>query len=133
MLVSDYVKDNNLEHHCFLDIHGFNQDMDYDICLGIGDFDEKGYPYLADVIACAKRYNLKIIVNHPNYTGKFGLTGRYQKAFGTPNVIQMEIKKYLRDFYKNADLVANVTLPFMEDVLKLYLWNMKPVVFCWSG
>ena len=71
--------------------------------------------------------------NDRYYTGKFGLTGSSQEAFGTPNVIQMEIKKYLRDFYKNADLVANVTLPFMEDVLKLYLWNMKPVVFCWSG
>lgn len=120
-LVSDYVVKQSLQNHYFLDIHGFNQDIDYDICLGIGELSEQNYPYLSDIIRSAKSYDLKIIVNHPNYTGKWGLTGRYQKEFGKPNVIQIEIKKYLRDFYKNADLVASVTLPFMEDVLKLYL------------
>ncbi len=119
-LISDYVAENNLQNHYFLDIHGFNQDIDYDICLGTAFYEATNYPYLENIISFAEKYNLKYVVNHPDYMGKAGLTGRYQKVFDKPNVIQMEIKKYLRDFYNHADMVENVTIPFLRDIIKEY-------------
>lgn len=119
-LISDFIFCHHLEAHCFLDIHGFNRDIDYDVCLGIGDFSEEGYPYLAQIVETARKYGLKTIVNHPNYSGRYGLTGRFQKAVGRPDVIQMEIKKYLRDFYNYPEQVQNVTLPFLCEVTECY-------------
>lgn len=119
-LISDYITEHNLQNHYFLDIHGFNQNINYDICLGIADLRTKNYPYLECILQIAKKYNLKTIVNHPDYTGKVGLTGRYQKTFNKPNVIQIELKQYLRDFYKNPDIVANITLPFFYDIICCY-------------
>lgn len=120
-LVSDYVAEQNLHEHFFLDIHGFNQEIDYDICLGTSDYETSNYPYLDKIIAIAEKYNLKYIINHPNYTGKFGLTGRLQEKFGKPNALQIEFQKYLRDFYNHPDIVENITIPFMRDVIREYL------------
>ena len=60
------------------------------------------------------------MVNHSDYSGRFGFTARYQKMFGKPNVIQIELKKYLRDFYENQSIVQNVTIPMLKEVAKLY-------------
>ena len=120
-LISDWIAQNNVHQHYFLDIHGFNQDIDYDICLGIGEFEENGYPYLQEIMQIAEKYGLKTIVNHPNYCGLKGLTGRYQKIFNLPNVIQMEIKKEFRDFFNNPEVVKNTTIPFLTEVINLYL------------
>lgn len=120
ILISDYIAEHNLQDHYFLDVHGFNREIGYDICLGIADFDVKNYPYLDCILQIAENYNLKTSVNYPDYTGKIGLTGRYQKAFNKPNVIQIELKQYLRDFYENPDVVANITLPFFNDVICCY-------------
>ena len=122
-LISDFVAEQHLQNHYFLDIHGFNQDIDYDICLGTAFYEATNYPYLENIISFAEKYNLKYVVNHPDYMGKAGLTGRYQKAFHKPNVIQMEIKKYLRDFYQNPDIVKNLTIPFMNDIINEYKKN----------
>ena len=119
-LISDYIVQNNLHEHYFLDIHGFNQDIDYDICLGIGNFEEKNYPYLHEIVLIAQKYGLKTCVNYPNYCGLKGLTFEYQKTFGKPNVIQMEIKKEWRDFFNNSDKVQNITSPFLTEVIRLY-------------
>ena len=119
-LISEWIRNHNIAEHYFLDIHGFNQDIDYDICFGIGEFEEKNYPYLQDIIEVAQKYGLKTIVNHPNYCGLKGLTGRYQKIFNKPNVIQIEIKKELRDFFDCADNVKNITIPFLTEVVGLY-------------
>jgi len=119
-LISDYIFENKLDNHYFLDLHGFDKDIDYDICLGTADCLPEDCPYLAEILDIAKKYHLKTIVNHPNYTGMVGLTGRYQIACGKPNVIQMEIKRYLRDFYNNPDTVLDVTIPFLTDVIRLY-------------
>ena len=119
-LVSDFIVEHNLQEHYFLDIHGFNQDINYDICLGTADYEASNYPYLDKIIAVAEKYNLKYIINYPNYTGKPGLTGRYQKAFLKPHVIQMEFQKHLRDFYNNADMVENVTIPFLREIARVY-------------
>jgi len=119
-LISDWIEQHNLYQHYFLDIHGFNQDIDYDVCLGIGKFEEKDYPYLQELIQIAQQYNLKTIVNHPDYCGLYGLTGRYQKIFNQPNIIQIEIQKELRDFFNYPDKLENITIPFLTDVINLY-------------
>ncbi len=119
-LISDWIIQNNAHEHYFLDIHGFNQDIEYDICLGIGNFEEVNYPYLQQIIQIAQKYNLRTIVNHPNYCGLKGLTGRYQKIFNLPNVIQMEIKREFRDFYQYPEIVKNITIPFLSEVLDIY-------------
>ena len=120
-LVSDWIYQNDLQQHYFLDVHGFSQDVGYDICLGVGKFEENNYPYLQEIEDIAKKYGLKTIVNHPKYCGINGLTGRYQKMFNRPNVIQMEIKKELRDFFNYPDKVCNETIPFLTDVIDLYM------------
>lgn len=119
-LISDYIVKHSLQNHYFLDIHGFNQNIDYDICLGTADFDAENYPHLNHILQIANKYNLKTVINHPNYTGKVGLTGRYQKIFNKPNVIQIELKQYLRDFYQNPDIVENITIPFFNEVIDCY-------------
>ena len=118
--VADYIADHNLEDHYFLDIHGFNQKMDCDICLGIGHFEAKNYPYLSDITSLAANYNLQYIINHPNYSGLHGLTGSYQQRWHQPNVIQIELQPYLRDFYHHPDTVLATIIPFFQEVIGLY-------------
>lgn len=119
-LISDFINEQQLQNHYFLDIHGFNKDINYDICLGICDFEQQNYPYLQKIIDVAKKYHLKTIVNHPDYTGKYGLCGRYQHDYKKPNVIQIELKKHLRDFYNTPEIVQNVTIPFFNDIIDCY-------------
>lgn len=118
--ISDLIVQNNMHEHYFLDIHGFNKDIGYDICLGIGEFKEENYPFLQEIKKIASNYGLKTIVNHPNYSGLYGLTCRYQKIFNKPNVIQIEIKKELRDFFSHPDKFKNTTMPFLTEVINLY-------------
>ena len=120
ILVSDFISQNQLQDHYFLDIHGFNQDIKSDICLGAGLLNAVGYPYLQKIIEIAEKYGLKTVVNHPNYRGSAGLTCRYQQEFNLPNVIQIELKQYLRDFINHPDIVKSVMLPFFRDVIKEY-------------
>lgn len=119
-LISDCVAQHNLQEHYFLDIHGFDQDINYDICLGIGEYEEKNYPFLQDIVKIATQYNFKTVINHPQYRGVKGFCGRYHKKYGKPNIIQMEIHKKLRDFYQNPDIVKNATLAFLQDVINSY-------------
>lgn len=119
-LISDYVAEHNLQNYYFLDIHGFNKEIGYDICLGTADFNAENFPYLNQILQIAKQYDLKTVVNHPCYTGKIGFTGRYQKMFNKPNVIQIELKQYLRDFFANPNIVQNITLPFFKDIIQIY-------------
>ena len=64
-MVSDYIAAHNLQEHYFLDIHGFNKDIDYDVCIGIGNWEADEYPYLCDIFLDKKicffiRYNSSI-------------------------------------------------------------------------
>ena len=103
-----------------MDIHGFNQNIGADICLGVGYLNALNYPYLQQIIDIAEKYKLKTAINHPNYRGTAGLTGRYQKEFNRPNVIQIELKQYLRDFINYPDIVKKITLPFFKDIIREY-------------
>ena len=119
-LISDFIAENKLQNHYFLDIHGFVAEPKYDICLGTGYFSEEGYPYLDKIMAAAKKYNLKIKINHHLYKGCIGLTGRYQKTWNEPRVIQIELQKKIRDFYNNPETVKQITRPFFYDIIQSY-------------
>ena len=82
--------------------------------------EHENYPYIDKIITIADKYKLKYTINHHNYTGKNGLTGRYQKQFVQPNVIQLELKIYLRDFYSNPEIIAELTIPFLKDIIDTY-------------
>ena len=75
---------------------------------------------MEDIIAILKKYDLRTIVNYPGYTGKGGFTRRYQEKFGKPNIIQMELKRYLRDFYQNPEIVEKTTIPMMIEIANCY-------------
>jgi len=120
VLISDYIIENNLQEHYFLDIHGFNKDIEADMCLGTADCEPKDCPYLENILEIAAQYHIKTVINHPDYMGKFGLTGRYQKKCQKPNVIQMELHRHLRDFYEEPQIVETVTIPFLTEICKIY-------------
>ncbi len=119
-MISDYIDTNNLEEHYFLDIHGFAKTIRYDICFGIADSAPIDSPHLQKMLSIAHKYNLKTIVNHPNYCGTLGLTGRYLKKFNKPNVIQIELSKKLRDFYENPEIVKNITIPMLSEFINCF-------------
>lgn len=119
-MISDYIANNNLENHYFLDIHGFSKPIRYDICFGIADSAPIDAPNLQKLLSIAHKYNLKTIVNHPNYSGTAGLTGRYLKKFNKPNVIQIELSKKLRDFYENPEIVKEITIPMLREFINCF-------------
>jgi len=120
MLISDFIREKALQNHYFLDIHGFNKNIGADICLGVGYLNALNYPYLQQIIDVAEKYKLKTTVNHPDYRGTAGLTGRYQKEFNLPNVIQIELKQYFRNFINYPDVVTEITLPFFAEIIEKY-------------
>ena len=119
-LISDFIIEQKLQDHYFLDIHGFNQDIDYDICLGTGELEAKDYPYVKEIVKIIKNYKLKPAINNPKYTGKVGFTGRYQRKFFKPNIIQLELKYYLRDFYNQPETFKKTTNPLLNEIVNLY-------------
>ena len=119
-LISDFIGNNNLQEHYFLDIHGFEKDIAYDVCLGIGEMDKDSYPYLQEIVQTIQSFNLQVAINHENYMGLRGLTGRYQRTYNKPNVIQMEMRRHLRDLYNNPENVQNITIPMLKKITELY-------------
>lgn len=118
--ISDFVIEHKLQNHFFIDVHGFDKEIGYDVCLGIHQFKAEGYPYLNEIADIMQKYDLKVAINYPFYTGKGGFTRRYQEQFGKPNVIQMELKRCLRDFYKNPNVVEKITIPMMLEIANCY-------------
>ena len=118
--IFDYIKEHKLCDHYFVDVHGFDKDIEYDVCLGIYKCNAEQCPYLSDIVEVIEKYGLRVIVNYPQYTGKGGFTREFQECVGKPNVIQMELKRYLRDFYKNPDVVSKITVPMMMEITNCY-------------
>lgn len=117
-LISDYISEHGLCDHYFLDIHGFVKIDDCDVCLGTGLFGATDYPYVKEILDIAQKYNLRVALNHPDYRGKAGLVGRLQQETEKPCCLQVELHRNLRDFYQYPDTVKNVTIPFLEDIIK---------------
>lgn len=119
-LISDYISEHGLCDHYFLDIHGFVKIDDCDVCLGTGLFGAVQYPYVQEILDIAKKYDLRVALNHPDYRGKAGLVGRLQQTTEKPLTIQLELHRRLRDFYQHPETVQNITLPFLEDIIHCY-------------
>lgn len=119
-LISDYISEHGLCDHYFLDIHGFVKIDDCDVCLGTGLFGATKYPYVKEILDIAQKYNVRVALNHPDYRGKAGLVGRLQQETEKPCCLQVELHRNLRDFYQYPDRVKNVTIPFIEDIIKCY-------------
>ena len=82
--------------------------------------DKDSYPYLQEIVQTIQSFDLRVAINHENYMGLRGFTGSYQKTYNKPNVIQMEMRRHLRDFYNNSENVQNITIPMLTKITDLY-------------
>ncbi len=118
-LVTDFISSKNLEHHFFLDIHGMKNHKSFDLAVGTGYLPKKAYRQILEIIDfLAKTYNISYVVNHKNYTGKPGLTGRLQEKTKKPSAIQLEFSKNYRDIFAQPSIVQKSTVPFILRLAK---------------
>lgn len=110
---------NNLVENFILDIHGMRSDIEFELAVGIGVFSEQDYFIPLKIIDnLCQKYKISYQINHPSYTGRQGLTGRLQLHSHQPNIIQLELRKDLRDFMKCGKIVKTKTLPFLNELIK---------------
>lgn len=116
-LISDFILQHNLTNHFFLDIHAMKEGTGFDLAVGTAYMSEEQYAQPLQIIAAlCRKYQLNYVINHPDYTGKFGLTGRLQKATGYANVLQLEWRLAYRDIFNNFDNVSKTSIPFLKDL-----------------
>lgn len=116
-LINDFILQNELENHFFLDIHGMKNDNGFDLAVGTGYFDVKKYSSELEYIdILTKKYNIKYVINHENYKGCVGLTGRIQKETGKASVLQLELSKNYRDIFDKIINIEKVTIPFLTEL-----------------
>lgn len=121
--ISDFVKEKGLKEHYFLDIHGMSENQNFELAVGTGYFSAQSYSkILIRLKYLAEKYGIKMTINHPDYRGAVGLTGRYQKEYGSPNILQLEWRKDMRDFYRFPEKVLNITLPFIKEAADCQAW-----------
>ena len=114
VLISDFIVENHLEKHFFLDIHAMVDGNGFDLAVGTGYVSVRQYEAQLQIIdELCRKYNLTYRVNHPNYTGCAGLVGRLQKNTGMANAIQLEWSRKYRDIFQNFGNVCHVTVPFL--------------------
>lgn len=116
-LISDFIKKNNLGDKYFLDIHGMDNGREFDLAVGTGCFSANVYQREINKIReLTEKYKIKTVLNHPDYRGAKGLTGRYQKEFGLPQVLQLEWRQDFRNFYACPQKVLEQTIPFIAEL-----------------
>ncbi len=116
--VADFISQQHLEHNCFLDIHGMKSSREFELAVGTGILPAAAYaPELELIGQLAEKYQIRWVTNHPNYSGKLGLTGRLQQLIPSPRVLQLEWRSDLRDFYRFPSNVQNRTLPFLSALI----------------
>lgn len=119
--ITDFIVLQKLEHHCFLDIHGMKENSEFDLAVGTGILTENQYnDWIEQIEILAKKYQIRFVINHPSYTGKFGLTGDLQRIDSNPRILQLEWQPQMRDFYSFSENVCQKTIPFIRD-LALYI------------
>lgn len=115
--ITDFILQHQLEHFYFLDIHGMKENDDFDLAIGTGILNTEVYTdKLEKIRLLAEKYKIRHTINHPSYTGKFGLTGDLQKIDPTPRVLQLEWQPQMRDFYRYPQLVLTKTVPFISEL-----------------
>lgn len=119
--ITAFITGHRLQNHCFLDIHGMSGERVFELAVGTGILVPRIYgPVLAQIASLADKYKISWVLNHPDYTGRFGLTGDLQRLSSKPGILQLEWRLDMRDFYRHSDNVLNRTLPFLTD-LALFL------------
>ncbi len=117
VLINDFVLENKLENHFFLDIHGMKDGNGFDLAVGTGYLEPENYEkQLKYIDKLAKKYGLIYVVNNANYKGCAGLTGRLQQATGRANVLQLEWSKRYRDIFGQFENVKAATVPFINEL-----------------
>lgn len=112
-----FVIDRQLANHCFLDIHGMNGGREFELAVGTGILPAADYaPELELIGRLAEKYKIRWVTNHPDYTGRFGLTGSLQRLNPLPRILQLEWRSDLRDFYLFPADVLERTLPFLSEL-----------------
>lgn len=117
ILINDFIKEKNLGDKYFLDIHGMDNSREFDLAVGTGNFSAGVYrSEILKIRELTEKYKIKMVINHPDYRGIKGLTGRYQKEFGLPQVLQLEWRQDFRNFYTCPEKVLEQTIPFIAEL-----------------
>lgn len=117
VLISDLVIEKNLGEHFFLDLHGMSADRDFELAVGTAYLSPQDYEKELSLIAdLSEKYQIKYVVNHPDYCGNMGFAGRYQKYFEKPNVLQLEWRQDCRNYYDCPEQVWTKTIPFLSEL-----------------
>lgn len=115
----DFIELNQLGEHCFLDMHGMKMNDGFDLAIGTGYFDAMKYRQaIENINELAKKYEINVYINHPDYRGAPGLTGHLQKKYQKCNVLQLEWAPNFRDYYNYPDNVLGKTIPFMKAIIE---------------
>lgn len=115
--ITGFITGRRLEDHCFLDIHGMDGKREFALAVGTGILPAADYaPELELIGRLAEKYRISWILNHPDYTGRFGLTGNLQRLSPVPRILQLEWRLDLRDFYHFPANVLERTLPFLFEL-----------------
>lgn len=115
--IIDFIKNNKLEEHYFLDIHGMDMERDFELAIGTGYLQEELYKKELDFLkTLADKYEVKIVINHPDYMGRIGLTGDYQETYNQPKILQLEWRKDFRSFYISPEKVLEKTMPIIKEL-----------------
>ena len=133
VLVSDFVEEKGLLDKLFIDVHGMTNDRSFDLAVGTGIKEPELYDGALHVVSVlARKYNIKMVVNHPNYSGCAGLTGRLQKKHERCTSLQLEWRRDFRDFYNCPQIVEKQTIPFMKELV-LYFKDSQSFVLTKRG
>lgn len=115
--IIDFVEEHKLENHYFLDIHGMDLNREFELAVGTGYLSEADYRKELDFLKyLANKYEVKMVINHLNYTGKIGLTGDYQEAYQQPKILQLEWRKDFRSLYTSPEKVLEKTIPMIKEL-----------------
>ena len=94
-----------------------NGGREFELAVGTGILPAADYaPELELIGRLAEKYKIRWVTNHPDYTGRFGLTGSLQRLNPLPRILQLEWRSDLRDFYLFPADVLERTLPFLSEL-----------------
>lgn len=112
--ICDYITHLGLDNLFFLDIHGVAADKVFELGVGTGKLSASDYAAeIALLQKLAEKYQIKIVINHPDYRGLCGLTKELQDIHNRPQILQLEWRLDMRNFFAYPDNVFQRTIPFM--------------------
>lgn len=124
--ITDFIVGSKLTGRYFIDVHGMKEERDFELAVGVAEADPKSYEAeLAEITRLCQTFGLRCRINHPDYTGRFGLTGDLQKITGRTAVLQLEWRRDMRDIVRNPDKVTGCTIPFMAALAHFIEKNIR--------